>query len=499
MRLGLGPRAEERDLVGVELRFRARHEPDEAPDRAQEEHAGAAAVGPEDHELPARLQDAMELAEDLTDLLAIEVLEHAEVVDAVEGAGLERQIEYVRLLDAARPRVVPRIETQRPRGDVDGGDVQPPVEVGVHLSAPTSGVEDLGVRGERSLRERSKVEPYHPSIRGGDEVVERPERGALLGPVLVPTLRLAELRAQLVDRARSQEAARSDQVGNEQRREQASAPQRVPDRELGVPVHAGRQHDRNLSDAGAVTTEDEEALEEEPVGAGRHESEELTGNPVQIVEAERTVRIVRHVQQDACQEMPEPRQEQALRTPTGKTVGLEIPGAHDDVDAGGVRGEKAGKVARAVRKVGVQRDEEVVSLVVGVGDADLMRAADPELALSMDHGYPWVLAREPIERLAGAVGRTVVDEQDLGRERQREELRAQPLDVAVLVVGRHEDQAAGRRHGPTPRRRRWWGAGTAAVHPPPGTRPRVRRSQPGSATERPRSSRACALERRPPR
>src|SRR6266545_2934365 len=84
------------------------------------------------------------------------------------------------------------------------------------------------------------------------------------------------------------------------------------------------------------------------------------------------------------------------------------------------------------------------------------------------------LAREPIECLAGAVGRAIVDEEDVRRERQRQELLAQPVNVAILVVGRHEDQAA-RDHGrPTPGRRRWKGAGTAAVHPPRGTRPHAR-------------------------
>ena len=143
--------------------------------------------------------------------------------------------------------------------------------------------------------------------------------------------------------------------------------------------------------------------------------------------------------------MPELRQEQAMGAPAGKTVRLEIAGAHDDVHARSVRGDEPGDVGGAVRKVGVHRDELVVAPIVGVRDAFRMRAADAELALAVDHRDPRMPPRESVQRRAGAVGRAVVDEQDVRRERQRDELRAQPLDVAVLVVGRREDQAA-RRH-----------------------------------------------------
>src|SRR3989454_5988113 len=134
-RLGLVAGAEQRYLVGVKLRFPARHHPDEMPQRPQEQDAGAPAVRPEDQELPTRLQDAMELAEDLPDLLPMKMLEHAEVVDAVERPLLERQGGDARLLDPTRARVVTGVEPQRPLGDVDGGHVDSLMEVSVHLSA----------------------------------------------------------------------------------------------------------------------------------------------------------------------------------------------------------------------------------------------------------------------------------------------------------------------------------------------------------------------------
>src|SRR6059058_5601395 len=200
----------------MKLRFGAGHEPDETPERVQEQHAGAPTVGPEDHELPARLQDAMELVENLSDLVRMEVLEDTEVVDAIERARLEREVEDARLLDPARARVVPGIEPQRPLGDVDGGHSKPLVEARVHLSAAASRVEDPRARGERSLRVPAKVAPDHAPIHGGDEVVERPERRSLLAPVLVPALRLDELWTQPVDRAGASEAAGVRQLREEQ-------------------------------------------------------------------------------------------------------------------------------------------------------------------------------------------------------------------------------------------------------------------------------------------
>src|SRR2546422_3062935 len=138
----------------------------------------------------------MELVENLSDLVRMKVLEDTEVVDAIERARLEGEVEDARLLDPARARVVPGIEPQRPLGDVDGGHSKPLVEARVHLSAAASRVEDPRARGERSLRVPAKVAPDHAPIHGGDEVVERPERRSLLAPVLVPALRLDELWTQ---------------------------------------------------------------------------------------------------------------------------------------------------------------------------------------------------------------------------------------------------------------------------------------------------------------
>src|SRR5206468_9846397 len=136
----------------MKLRLGARHEPDEAPERVQEQHAGAPTVGPEDHEPPARPQHAMELAEDLSDLVQMKVLEDTEVVHTVERARLERQVEDARLLDPTRARVVTGIEPQRPLGDVDGGHAKPLVEARVHLAAAASRMEEPRARGERPLR-----------------------------------------------------------------------------------------------------------------------------------------------------------------------------------------------------------------------------------------------------------------------------------------------------------------------------------------------------------
>src|SRR5437773_7793831 len=114
----------------------------------------------------------MELAEDLSDLVQMKVLEDTEVVHTVERARLERQVEDARLLDPTRARVVTGIEPQRPLGDVDGGHAKPLVEARVHLAAAASRMEEPRARGERPLRVPPQVVPHHPPIHGGDEVVE---------------------------------------------------------------------------------------------------------------------------------------------------------------------------------------------------------------------------------------------------------------------------------------------------------------------------------------
>ena len=86
---------------------------------------------------------------------------------------------------------------------------------------------------------------------------------------------------------------------------------------------------------------------------GRDQLEELTRNAPQIVEPEGAARIVRHPQQHPRQEVPEPGQEQAVRTPAGKAVRREVARGHDHVHAIVMRGQQAGEVGRAVRKVGV--------------------------------------------------------------------------------------------------------------------------------------------------
>src|SRR5438034_4168107 len=63
----------------------------------------------------------MELVENLSDLVRMEVLEDTEVVDAIERARLEREVEDARLLDPARARVVPGIE---PRSEEHTSELQ---------------------------------------------------------------------------------------------------------------------------------------------------------------------------------------------------------------------------------------------------------------------------------------------------------------------------------------------------------------------------------------
>src|SRR5207245_11649650 len=152
---------------------------------------------------------------------------------------------------------------------------------------------------------RSLVAPVRRAMEGADEVAEAAERRSFPAPVFVPALRLTQLGTQPVKQAGSQEIPGVRQACDEQLQQKPPAPQALPGRELGASVHPGLKHDRDLSDAAAVTMENEEALEEERVGASVHELEELTRDPPEIVEPERAARIVGHAEERPRQEMPE--------------------------------------------------------------------------------------------------------------------------------------------------------------------------------------------------
>src|SRR3954462_12780068 len=79
--------------------------------------AGGVRVRPEDHELPVRLEHAEQLAEHAPELLAREMLDDAEVVDAVERAVRERQLEDAGVLDLAA-RILSQVEIERGSRDV---------------------------------------------------------------------------------------------------------------------------------------------------------------------------------------------------------------------------------------------------------------------------------------------------------------------------------------------------------------------------------------------
>ena len=91
-------------------------------------------------------------------------------------------------------------------------------------------------------------------------------------------------------------------------------------------------------------------------------------------------------------------------------------------------------------EVAVERDQTSIVVIVRVGNSVAMRATDAEFSAAMDHVHARMIARQRIERFAGAVRRVVINEKQIGVETEGHELRNDQRNVVALVVCRNEDQ-----------------------------------------------------------
>src|SRR5437870_864638 len=89
----------------------------------QDHDAARVRMRPEQDETPPRLEHALELAEDLRDFFAREVLHDAEVVDAVKARIGEWQLENAAVLNARGFWVVARVKPERAGRNIERGDL----------------------------------------------------------------------------------------------------------------------------------------------------------------------------------------------------------------------------------------------------------------------------------------------------------------------------------------------------------------------------------------
>lgn len=93
-----------------------------------------------------------------------------------------------------------------------------------------------------------------------------------------------------------------------------------------------------------------------------------------------------------------------------------------------------------MREIAVECDQPVEAHPVSVRDAGEMSASDAELPLAVNNRQPLVLCCERIEDHARSIGRVIVEKNQVGVDRQRQQLRDHILDIVALIISRNEDE-----------------------------------------------------------
>ena len=96
-----------------------------------------------------------------------------------------------------------------------------------------------------------------------------------------------------------------------------------------------------------------------------------------------------------------------------------------------------------MREVAVHLEDQIGTVGEGAAEDGDVRRAEPLLRPAVQDGDEGEVLREPVGDLAGAVGRVVVDDEDVDAERL--EGAQHRLDVGALVIGREADRRL--RHG----------------------------------------------------
>ncbi|KQR43791.1 hypothetical protein ASF82_09210 [Frigoribacterium sp. Leaf164] len=106
----------------------------------------------------------------------------------------------------------------------------------------------------------------------------------------------------------------------------------------------------------------------------------------------------------------------------------------------GEQGDQGGKVLRVVGAVGVHLDEGRVAALEPPGEAGQVRGAEAGLAGAVQHVHPGVAGGPRVGEVAGAVGRAVVDDENVDGGPAVEGAADDPVEVLSFVVGRDDDE-----------------------------------------------------------
>ncbi len=106
----------------------------------------------------------------------------------------------------------------------------------------------------------------------------------------------------------------------------------------------------------------------------------------------------------------------------------------------GHAGHKIGQITRLVAEIGVHVEHVLVAVLDRVFHARENGGAQPQFPRPMEAMDAGIGRRLLVAPTAGAVGRIVVDHQQVGPRGEAENLLHQPGEILHLVVRRHRDQ-----------------------------------------------------------
>src|SRR5262245_20121012 len=255
-------------------------------------------------------------------------------------------------------------------------------------------------------------------------------------------------------------------------------PRRFPDdatvhfRDSRPPVD---EDDRDLLDLEAALPALERHLDLERVAVRAHavEADPFEGAATEALEPARGI-VDRQAGDDTSVHVGRPGEDQPFEGPVDHPDPVEVARPEDHVGVAGRLEERPDGVG-VVGEVGVHLEDVLGPLIERVAEAVAVGRTQPQLARSLEQmdarrgGHPLLHDR------GGAVGRVVVDDEDVQVEGQRHQSVEQRRNVLAFVVGGDDDELLHQR-APT------FAAGPAGVAPAAPARPPRPRTRPSASS-----------------
>jgi hypothetical protein len=170
---------------------------------------------------------------------------------------------------------------------------------------------------------------------------------------------------------------------------------------------------------------------------------------VEPIEAKRIAAILGQVKENRGQQMAQMRHQFPLPDPSFEAVCLEESRTYHHVDVVVTRGQQPGNVRGRMAEIRIHRHQPGISVLVRPTDAGLVGGADTQFFCAVQNREVRVLAGQPVQDDTGAVGRTVVNEQQIDIEPDGQDAGNDDLHVFRLVVrGDHHECSVFGCHAP---------------------------------------------------